>query len=116
MKVPTNSAVNVSERLSPATAQRTLAQRQLGRAVQRWMETLEERRMMAAVTTDQSDYHFGTTAHIAGVEFSPTEEVQLQVTHVAGTPGSNDDPQNAPWTVEADAEGNFQAAWSVTDP
>src|SRR4051812_41238362 len=80
-------------------------------AVQRWFETLEERRMMALVTTDQMDYHFGETAVITGTQFAPNEPVQLQVTHVAGTPGSNADPQNQPWEVQADAEGNFTANW-----
>ena len=36
--------------------------------------------------------------------------VSLQVTHAPGTDGSNTDPQNAPWTVETDAAGNFTAS------
>src|SRR5439155_21136597 len=94
----------------------SLRQEAMGRAVQRWFETLEERRLMAAVNTDQGDYHFGTIAHVSGTEFAPAEPVALQVTHVEGTPGSNDDAQNMTWVVQADAEGSVNTDWAVTDP
>src|SRR6266545_2143713 len=88
----------------------------ISKAVQRWFETLEVRRLMALVTTDQADYHYGDVATINGSEFAPNEQVQLQVVHTEGTEGSNADPQNAPWTIETDAEGNFTATWLVNDP
>src|SRR3954470_3788100 len=78
------------------------------RACRATLESLEQRCMMsAAIMTDESDYAFGSTAIITGKEFQPNEIVQLQVTHVAGTPGSNADAQNQPWTVQADATGNL---------
>src|SRR6476620_2752492 len=80
------------------------------------VETLERRQMLAAVSTDKPDYAFGETANIAGTEFAPDEMVQLQVLHAPGTPGSNDDPQNQAWTVQADAAGNIATTWIVDDP
>src|SRR5207245_1157117 len=88
----------------------------LGKAVGLWFESLEERRMMTSVVTDQADYHFGETATIYGTDFVPNEPVQLQVTHVEGTPGSNTDPQNAPFAAQADEQGNFTTTWIVNDP
>src|SRR6266542_1910259 len=88
----------------------------INKAVQRWFETLEVRRLMALVMTDKPDYHFGETANISGAEFAPNEPVQLQVVHADGTVGSNTDPQNAPWLVETDAAGNLTATWVVDDP
>ena len=76
-------------------------------AVMKALEPLERRQLMAAISTDQIDYAFGQTAHITGTEFAPDEVVQLQVQHVAGTPGSNDDPQNQAFTVQADGMGNI---------
>src|SRR5438552_18380900 len=72
--------------------------------------------MLAAISTDQLDYTFGQTAQITGIEFAPNETVQLQVQHAPGTDGSNADPQNQPWQVQADAAGDFTASWLVNDP
>jgi hypothetical protein len=85
-------------------------------AVQRWFESLEERRMMALVTTDHMDYHYGETALVSGADFAPNEPVQLQVTHVEGTPGSNEDPQNQAFEVQTDQDGKFTTTWVVNDP
>src|SRR5262245_51113138 len=88
----------------------------LAPAVSKALESLERRYLFAALSTDQADYVFGQTALISGSEFAPDEMVQLQVQHVAGTAGSNDDPQNQAWTVQADALGNVSAMWVVDDP
>src|SRR5207253_2789836 len=72
--------------------------------------------MSATIATDDVDYAFGSTAMITGSEFQPNEQVQLQVTHVAGTPGSNAHAQNQPWIVQADAAGNISSSWLVNDP
>src|SRR5262245_16683022 len=88
----------------------------LAPAVSKALESLERRYLFTAISTDQSDYVFGQTALISGSEFAPDEMVQLQVRHTAGTEGSNDDPQNQAWTVQADATGNITATWVVDDP
>src|SRR3954462_13152810 len=80
------------------------------------LETLEQRVMFAAVATDKADYAFGSTALIYGADFKPNQVIQLQVMHVAGTPGSNADAQNLPWTAQADANGSFASSWIVNDP
>src|SRR4051812_9193102 len=80
------------------------------------LEFLEARALFSSVVTDQADYVFGSTALIYGTGFAPNETVQLQVLHVAGTPGSNADAQNQPWTVQADANGAIAANWAVNDP
>src|SRR5687767_350507 len=86
------------------------------RAVAHGLEALESRWLFAAVATDKDDYVFGEVARITGIEFAAGETIQLQVTHVAGTAGSNDDAANAPWTVQADAAGSFLTTWLVNDP
>src|SRR5439155_23715258 len=93
-----------------------LGKSELRRAVQRWFESLEERRMMAMVAADEPDYHFGETALITGAEFVPNETVDLQVLHVSGTPGSNDDPQNQVFETQADSQGNITTTWLCNDP
>lgn len=81
------------------------------------LESLEQRMLLTAtIVTDQTDYAFGTTALISGSGFAAEEEVQLQVTHADGTAGSNADPQNQPWQVQADAEGSLNTSWFVNDP
>ncbi len=64
------------------------------------------------VVTDYYDYPPGSTAHIAGAGFAPNEMVQLQVINVTN-PGDTGE-EHAPWTVAADAGGNFTATWFVT--
>src|SRR5262245_44479857 len=81
------------------------------------LEILEDRfAPSATVLTDKPDYAFGATAHISGSGFTPGETVQLQVTHAPGTPGSNLDAQNQPWTVTADTSGQIGSQWQVNDP
>src|SRR4051794_9677350 len=88
----------------------------VSRACNPVVESLENRCLFASVATDQSDYAFGSTAQITGDGFAPGETVELQVTHLPGTPGSNDDPQNAPWDVQADGDGGIATNWLVDDP
>ncbi len=115
-----NAAVSSAREGIVSTSKARIAHRMnraaLDRAVFRWFEALEGRQMFAFVATDQADYHYGDTALIAGGDFAPNETVQLQVTHVAGTDGSNADPQNQAWTVQADESGTFTASWLVNDP
>src|SRR3982750_2800881 len=80
------------------------------------LHSLEARVLFSSVFTDQNDYVFGSTALIYGTGFAPNESVQLQVMHVDGTPGSNADAQNKPWTVQSDAAGGIAARWVVNDP
>lgn len=88
----------------------------LRRAVSRWVEELEDRRLLAAVITDRADYFFGETAQINGTGFGPGETVQLQVLHEEGSAGSNAHAQNQAWQVRADTAGNLSAEWLVEDP
>jgi hypothetical protein len=67
----------------------------------------------ATISTDQLDYPPGSTAIITGTGFQPGEEVELHVHHV-GEDSLGTDPQyHQPWTVIADAEGNFTTSWYV---
>src|SRR5262249_45026130 len=99
--------------------------RRLSRAIEPLLKPLENRWLLAALdSTDQSDYSFATTAQITGCGCVQGEDVQLQVTQVEGTVGSNDDPQNQPWTITEGGsgdldgllDGNFASTWDVTDP
>jgi VCBS repeat-containing protein len=80
------------------------------------LECLENRRLFAVVAADKADYLFGETANFTGAGFAPGETVELRVVHAEGTAGSNDDPQNQAWQVQADAAGGFAATWVVNDP
>src|SRR5262245_20950179 len=83
----------------------------------RTLEWLELRSLLAAdVWTDKSDYHFNSTSLIGGSGFNAGESVQLHIVHADGTPGSNADPQNQAWTVQAGAGGDLNAQWLVNDP
>jgi Ca2+-binding RTX toxin-like protein len=85
------------------------------------MERLEERTLLtgtpgapaATVSTDRPDYAPGSTAVIGGSGFAAGETVTLQVLHIDGRP--NTDASHTPWTVTADASGNFQTTWTVDD-
>jgi len=66
----------------------------------------------ATLTTDQPDYPPGSTVILSGQGFQPGETVTLQVLHVDG--GDNlTSPEHIPWTVTADASGNFTATWYI---
>src|SRR5205814_2176085 len=80
------------------------------------IETLESRWLLASISTNQPDYAFGSTALISGDGFAADELVQFQITHAPDTAGSNDDPQNQPWQVQADDAGDVHTAWVVDDP
>ncbi len=80
------------------------------------LDVLEPKVLLSAViATNQSDYHFGSTAIITGSGFAANEVVQLQVLHAPGTGGSNNNPQNQPWDVTADASGNVNTSWVVNE-
>ena len=66
----------------------------------------------ASVTTDQTDYTPGSTVNITGSGYWPGESVQLQVLNL--TNPSENGSEYEPWTVTADANGDFQAMWLVT--
>ena len=69
--------------------------------------------LTATVTTDKSDYRPGETAIITGSGFGSGDAVTLRVVHTDGTgEGGNG---HEPWTVYADADGNFNTTWYV-DP
>ena len=59
----------------------------------------------ATVSTDRKDYAPGTPAVISGSGFVAGETVTLQVVHIDGT--ANTDASHTPWTVVADAAGDF---------
>src|SRR6266545_6472491 len=65
------------------------------------------------VTTDRADYPPGSTAYIIGVGFLPKETVGLQVSHADGTPSTGEDHE--PWSVQANAHGEFASAWHVCE-
>jgi hypothetical protein len=65
------------------------------------------------VQTDQPDYPPESTATLTGSGFEPGESVQLQVLNLTN-PGDTG-PEHDPWTVVADANGNFTTTWYVTD-
>src|SRR5260221_2566320 len=65
------------------------------------------------VQTDKPDYVPGNTAIIAGNGFSPGESIKLQVLRI--DTDENSGPEHDPWIVHADANGNVQADWCVTD-
>jgi hypothetical protein len=65
------------------------------------------------VVTDRSDYHPGDVANITGGGFQPGETVQLKVTFSDTGLVDNNGKQD-PWVATADATGNFQASFDVT--
>ncbi|TXE03421.1 MBG domain-containing protein, partial [Algoriphagus aquimarinus] len=67
----------------------------------------------ATVTTDKNDYSPGSTAIITGLGFQPGEEVDLHVYHADGDPLGSDPGYHEPWTVIADANGEFTTSWYV---
>ena len=70
----------------------------------------------ATVTTDRPDYRPGDTVLITGSGFGPTggvnDTVTVRVVHV-GSGDTETSPAHLPWTVLADASGNFWTVWVV---
>jgi hypothetical protein len=66
----------------------------------------------ASVTADKFDYPPGSTVQISGTGFQAGETVQLQVLNI--TDCSDTGPEYDPWTINADANGNFKTTWYVT--
>ena len=65
----------------------------------------------AELLTDQPAYAAGGTAYLLGSGFSPHETVVLQVQRAAEGPGSA--LAHAPWSVEANGNGDFLTQWQV---
>ena len=65
------------------------------------------------VYTDKVNYFPGEFAHISGFGFAPNETVTLQVVHTDGT--AEGGGGHEPWSVYADADGNFTSDWFL-DP
>src|SRR5262249_34570811 len=61
------------------------------------------------LTSDHLDYAPGDPATLTGTGFQPGETVTVRVVNADGSPNSND----APFTVTADANGNFVTVWIV---
>src|SRR5712691_358595 len=67
----------------------------------------------AIVTTDQADYPPGGIVLITGAGFTPGEIVTNQVLHIPDDGDNNTSTAHQPWTVTADADGNFSTTWDV---
>ena len=67
--------------------------------------------MAQTLTTDKPDYAPGTTANFKGAGFAAGETISLVVHHADGTPDTGAD--HDPWTVTADANGDFITTWHV---
>jgi hypothetical protein len=107
---PVASARALAEMLS-----RALDRLPLGPAAMRasWASTSAVMPSEPEVRTTKSDYTPGETAIILGSGFGPTEDVSLQVVHTSG--GAEGGAGHEPWTVKADANGDFESSWYV-DP
>src|ERR1043166_2786354 len=63
------------------------------------------------LTTDYPDYPPGATVTLTGTGFAPGEDITMRVIHV-GDPLDNDTSSaHLPWTIQADADGNFTTTW-----
>ncbi|HZG01641.1 MAG TPA: hypothetical protein VEY71_11595, partial [Chitinophagales bacterium] len=63
------------------------------------------------LTSDRDDYWPGATATLSGSGFQPGESVVLVVEELTG--GIYNGFDSNPWTVTADASGNFTTTWHV---
>jgi hypothetical protein len=64
------------------------------------------------IATDKTDYAPGETVNISGSGWTAGEAVTLQVLHTDGGDNTTSDA-HAPWTVNADGNGNVTATWVV---
>ncbi len=111
------SSLKQSRQRRARKANRRTNQRAFNRRI--LMESLEERRLLAAVTTDLLDYAPGSTAVIVGTGFDTGETVELQVLHNDGT--SNNGGGHKTWQVTDGSvndldgllDGNIQTTWYV---
>src|SRR5262245_49718066 len=86
-----------------------------------FLESLEDRSLLASVTTDKLDYTPGSTALITATGYQVGEAVKFQVLHTDGTPNTGNG--HLPWTVidggagdlDGVANGNVKTSWYV-DP
>src|SRR3954471_2079001 len=78
--------------------------------------TIAANAQTATVTTDKPDYAPRSNAVFAGSGFEPGETVALKVKnlfHACNTVSA--DSSYLPWTVTADANGDFVTNWTVCD-
>ena len=83
------------------------------------IESLETRRVFAAVATDRIDYQPGETVQISASAFHPGEAIRFQVLHTDGT--INSSPDHSPWIVvdgsaqdlDQQVNGNVSTQWYV---
>lgn len=64
------------------------------------------------VSTDKYDYVLGETVVIEGWDWSPGENVRLQVLHEADA-GDNTLPEHQAWNVTADETGYISSSWLI---
>lgn len=64
----------------------------------------------ASLLTDSADYHPGSVATFTGAGFIPGETIEMLVLHTLPPSGG---PAHQPWTVTADANGEFVTTWIV---
>lgn len=62
--------------------------------------------------TDKQDYWPGETVVIEGWEWTPGENVRLQIVHVDSL-GDNTASNHQPWVVAADDQGNVNSSWEI---
>ena len=68
----------------------------------------------ATVTSDKPDYAPLSNAVFTGSGFAPNEDVVLKVKNMTQPCGTvSADSSYIPWTVKADADGNFVTNWTV---
>jgi len=65
------------------------------------------------LTSDQADYPPGSTVTLTGSSFGAGDTVTLEVVHADGTFDNDTSEAHEPWTVIADAKGNFTTTWFV---
>ena len=63
-----------------------------------------------SLLADSSDYHPGSVATFTGSGFLPGEQIEMHIVHtLPPSPGTH----HQPWTITADANGDFVCTWLV---
>src|SRR6476661_2420011 len=63
--------------------------------------------------SDQADYPPGSTVTLTGTGFQAGETVKVQVVHDSIAGDNDTSAAHQPWTITADANGNFTTTWLV---
>jgi uncharacterized repeat protein (TIGR01451 family) len=79
----------------------------IGLLIVAFIAMLGQKASAAELATDQSDYAPGSTAVIVGSDFSPQENIVLQVIRRDGSPAHEG------WSVQANEQGSFVTGWEV---